>query len=362
MTDSLNILVLGAAYGLLPATRLGLAGHRVTVVCRETERRALAGQGAAVELRRRDGKAGPILRLPAAQGRAARPGTLGLVGPEIAPDGFDMVLLAMGEPQFADAGIAALAEAVADAELPVVTLMNLLPPCFLRRLARFDVGALRPVYAAWDVWQRFDPDRVTAASPDAQGVRLSPDRLHQLTVTLASNFKVAPFGLAADQALLEAVAQSVARPGPDGAFAPARIVAHGSLAIPLSKWPMLIAGNCRCLNADGSIVPISAAVRDNPEASLRIYEAVTQVILAAGASKDDVVPFASYAAAARQLTLPSSLARALASGARAVERIDLMVLLTARALGLPAAQIAQVSATIQKQIDRNGRACLGRPG
>jgi len=34
MGATVNILVLGAAYGLLPAVRLGLANHRVTGLCR----------------------------------------------------------------------------------------------------------------------------------------------------------------------------------------------------------------------------------------------------------------------------------------------------------------------------------------
>lgn len=356
MKESLDILVLGAAYGLLPSIRLGLAGHRVTVVCREHERKALADEGARATFHRRDGKEGRTLGLPAARGRASVPGTLGLVGPETSPAGFDLVLLAMGEPQFAAPEVAALMAAIADAESPVVTLMNLLPPCFLRRLERFDVEALRAAYRAWDVWQRLDPDRVTAASPDAQAVRLSPDQPHHLTVTLASNFKVAPFERPADQAVLEAVASSLARLAPDDPYAPARIVAHGSVAIPLSKWPMLITGNCRCLDADGAIVSIAAAVRGDLEESRAIYEAVTRIVVEAGMAREDVVPFASYAAAARQLDQPSSLARALASGAHIVERIDLMVLLAARALGLPSAQIAGVCAGIQQRIDLNLRA------
>jgi hypothetical protein len=361
MSEPVNILVLGAAYGLLPAARLSLGGHRVTVVCGADERQALATHGASITLQRRDGKAGRILHVPAAFGRANSPGVLGLTSPVNSPDGFDLVFLAMSEPHYADAAIAKLMGQVADLGLPTVALMNLLPACFLRRLGRLDVDALRPAYAAWDVWHRFDPRRVTAASPDAQAVRLQPERPDLLTVTLASNFKVAPFDDRTNQSLLEAVAASTERVEPDAIAAPARIVAQDSLGVPLSKWPMLITGNCRCLSADGSLSSIAAAVHAQIDDSREIYENVARISMAAGASARDIVPFGTYAAAARQLSRPSSLARAVAGGAYIVERIDLMILHAAEALSLPSDVIAEVSHNIDRMVRRNAvAACTTR--
>ena len=360
MSRPADILVLGAAYGLLPALRLALGGHRVTVVGNAEERAALAAHGASVTLQRRDGKEARILHAPAATGRAEAPGVLGLAGPEIEADGFDMVFLAMGEPHHADATVAGLMGRIADLGLPVVALMNLLPACFLRRLGRLDVDALRPAYAAWDVWQRLDPQRVTAASPDAQAVRLQADRPDLLTVTLASNFKVAPFHDPADQRLLEVVAKSTERVEAGDVALPARIVAQDSLGAPLSKWPMLMTGNCRCLRADGSLLSIAATVHERIDESREIYDHVARIAMAAGAAPRDIVPFRSYAAAARQLSRPSSLARAVANGAQCVERIDLMILHAAEALDLPSGAIAQISQDIDRLLRRNARAASDR--
>lgn len=362
MESGFDILVLGAAYGLLPAVRCCLGGHRVTLVCRQEEREALARQGASVTAQRRDGKPGRLLHAPAAKGRAESAGVLGLVGPDPSPEGFDMVLLAMSEPQYADAQIADLMSRIADLGLPIVSVMNLLPACFLRRLARFDVDALQPAYAAWDVWQRFDPRKVTAASPDAQAVRTRPDRPEELTVTLASNLKVAPFHDPADQAMLVTLAESTARIAPGDVAVPARIVAQDSLGAPLSKWPMLITGNCRCMHPDGTIRSIAEAVHDRIQESGEIYDLVAHIAMAAGASDRDIVPFRTYAAAARQLSRPSSLARALASGAQRVERIDLMILHVARALNQPTGAISKVSRIIESLLARNAArlSCLGR--
>ncbi|MDZ7711386.1 MAG: hypothetical protein U5K36_16005 [Roseovarius sp.] len=355
MSKSLDILVLGAAYGLLPAVRMCLGGHRVTIVCRADEREALDLHGASVTLQRRDGRQGRTLRAPASPGPCNREGVLGLVGTDISADGFDMVFLVMGEPQYADRAVANLMAKIADRGVPTVSLMNLLPACFLRRPGWFnvDVDALRPAYAAWDVWQGFDPTRFTAASPDAQAVRTHPERTDMLTVTLASNFKVAPFHDPADQAMLENVAKSTARIAPADPSAPARIVVQDSLAVPLSKWPMLITGNCRCLHPDGSVTSIASAVGDRMNESREIYDHVARVAMAAGASRRDIVPFRAYAAAARQLTRPSSLARALANGAQQVERVDLMILLAAEALDLRSGILTEISHIIARVLARN---------
>jgi hypothetical protein len=269
-----------------------------------------------------------------------------LTGPDVVPDGINMVFLAMAEHHYADAAVARLMKRIADLGLPTIALMNLLPSCFLRRLERFDVDELRPAYASWDVWQSFDPCHFTAASPDAQAVRMMDGRPDQLTVTLASNFKVAPFHYRQDQALLEVVAASTAVIKPDEIAAPARILAQDSLGVPLSKWPMLITGNCRCLDIYGSMSSIAATVHADLEKSRKIYDHVAGVAIAAGASEGDIVPFGIYSSAARQLSRPSSLARAIAGGAMHVERVDLMILYAAKALDLSTEVISAVSQTI----------------
>ena len=53
----------------------------------------------------------------------------------------------------------------------------------------------------------------------------------------------------------------------------------------------------------------------------------------------DQVPFEKYAKAAQSLLKPSSAARAVASGAPFIERVDLLVKLISHQLGLPNAEI-----------------------
>lgn len=344
-----KILILGASYGLLPALRMFAAGFRVTVVCRSEEREAILARGARVEFLRRDGQ--PVRHLQApATAEAPDRGCLGVAGPEIDPRGFGLVFLAMSEPQYTAPEIAALLDRIAAADLPVVSLMNALPPPFLRRLGTVDVDRLAPAYAAWEHWQVIRPDRMTAASPDAQAVRRDPAHPETLSVTLASNFKVAPFAEAADQAVLEEVVRAVAACRQEGAPLPARILAQTALHVPLAKWPMLITGNARCLNAAGRLRSIGEVVHADLARSRDTYSAVCELVLALGAGEKDLVPFDAYAQAARALSLPSSFGRAIAGGAARVERIDRMVQLAARDRGLTIPGLDEIVALVDRRL------------
>lgn len=67
------------------------------------------------------------------------------------------------------------------------------------------------------------------------------------------------------------------------------------------------------------------------------------------------MPFAAYAKAALGLTRPSSLARALASGASRVERIDLLVMRLLAAQGLDPAELEPIVAAIEQRLAENAR-------
>lgn len=324
-----RILVLGAAYGLLPAMRLLTAGHNVTVICRPEEQSDLVDHGAQISFKASDQR----LEAPAAMGRGT-PGVLGVTDADVELSGTDLVILAMSEPHFAAPEISALIKKIGEAGLPVISISNAPPPPFLRRLNKLNTDALQEAYIAWDAWQYLKPEQVTAVSPDAQAVRKNPSRLNELTVTLGSNFKVAPFHRESDQALLERLARDVAAYEVDGRQVSVRFVPHRSLYAPLAKWPMLVTGNCRCLGSDGSMVSISDAVRSDLEASREVYEWVLELVQKTGADDSDLVPFRHYAAVSRRLIAPSSFARSVVARGGAVERVDKMVQLTGRALGM----------------------------
>lgn len=328
-----RIVILGANYGLLPAVRMVLAGHDVTVVCREDERRALSANGAAVSFLRRDRTLDQRVAI-AASGEPSTGGSLRPAGPQVGVDDFDIAFFAMAEPQYAVPEIAELLGRIARTRLPIVFLMNSQPPPFLRRLGTLDVDRMKSAYAAWDQWSLLDPDLVTAASPDAQAIRNDPAKTNEISVTLDSNFKIAPFARSQDQATLHDITESVTAYRRDGAALPVRLISHQQIHVPLAKWPMLITGNCRCLMEDGSIIPIRDAVLGDEARSEAIFERVLDIVRAAGAPDEALVPFRFYARAARRLTRPSSFARAASTRGTAVERVDKMVQLAGRGFGM----------------------------
>lgn len=342
---TLRVLVLGASYGLLPGIRLALAGHRVTLIGRAEEIAAMGRDPLRLELvGRRDG-APIVLAVPPEKGIA-------LTTPaEADPEQADMVLLAMQEPQYADPVVAELMGRIAASGRPCLSIMNMPPPPFMARLG-IDLAALGGVYASASVWSRFAPELVTLASPDAQAVRLDPAQPGVLTVTLASNFKVAPFARAEDQALLERLARDWAAFKHHGQRPPVQLLAQHTLHVPLAKWPMLIAGNCRCL-VEGGVRPIAEAVHADLASSERLYGVVSELARSLGAREADLVPFAAYAKAAQGLTRPSSLARALASGATRVERIDLLIMRLLATQDLDPAPLEPIVAAIEERLAEN---------
>lgn len=351
--EPLRVLVLGAAYGLLPAVRIALAGHCVSVMCRATEQDSLAHHGATVTFMRRDGRPGQVLTVPAEHGPSTTPGKIGLVGSDADPSGFDIIFSALSEPHLAAAEIAALFSRIAVARRPLVALANLLPLPFLTRLAHLKLTNLRSVYQGAAVWDIMDPALVTAASPDAQAIRTDPTRADQLTVTLGSNFKIAPFAADEPQAVLERIAADVGAFRSNGVPLPARLVAHPSHHVPLAKWPMLITGNCRSVTDSAPPRSIAEAVAADLEANRRVYADVTDIVQRLGATESDLVPFTAYAAAARSLSRPSSLARALEQGARQVERIDLMVAHAAVAVDCISPALNRVVERIERKLKAN---------
>ena len=111
MSKSYRILILGASYGSLLGTKLALAGHDVTLICLPAEAEAINRDGARVRLPVRD-------HAPVELDSRAAPGRLVAAGPAaVNPKDFDLVALAMQEPQYGSAGVRELLEAVARAKV-----------------------------------------------------------------------------------------------------------------------------------------------------------------------------------------------------------------------------------------------------
>ena len=133
---------------------------------------------------------------------------------------------------------------------------------------------------------------------------------------------------------------------------PVKLKVHDSLFVPFAKWPMLIAGNYRCIRPN-DMIPIRDAVHGNLEESRRIYEWVSELCTGLGAESVDLVPFEKYAQAAATLGKPSSAARALFGGAEHIERVDSLVRRIARQRGLQSNALHEIVALVDERLARN---------
>ena len=354
MTQPLDILILGASYGSLLASRLLQGGHNVRLVCLPEEAELINREGFRVRLPVR-GRAAPIeLDSRQLQGKVTASGPL-----EVDPSGFDLVGLAMQEPQYRSAGVRTLLEAVARSRQLCMSIMNMPPLPYLRRIPGLDTETLRPAYADSTLWDGFDPSRVTLCSPDPQAVRPPGEPANRLVVTLPTNFKVAAFADAADSALLARLQndiESARFDAPEGPVdLPVKLKLHPSVFVPLAKWAMLLAGNYRCVTPTGAR-EINRTVHDDPAESRSVYDFVVDLCVSLGAAPADMVPFEKYAAAAQGLSRPSSAARALFAGAQNIERADKLVQLIARQKGRAHPVIDATVALVDAQLERNRRA------
>jgi len=351
MSKKFNILILGASYGSLLGTKLLMAGHSVSLVCRRETADLINREGTRVRIpvKGREG----LVEVDSRQ----LPGKLNAVTPSDAkPKSYDLVCLAMQEPQYSADGVRQLMRDIALAKVPCMSIMNMPPLPYLARIPGLSAKELRACYHDPDVWEHFEPGLMTLCSPDPQAFRPPEEKPNVLQVGLPTNFKVARFDKPEHTTMLEQLDADIAaaRLTVDGEVLdlPVKLKVFDSIFVPLAKWAMLMTGNYRCVQAEG-VRPIKEAVHGNLAQSREVYEWVAGLCVLLGASPDDMVPFEKYAAAGLGLLKPSSAARALAAGSTDIERIDLLVKLVAEQKGLSNDSVSETVKVVNGWLDRN---------
>ncbi len=358
MEKKYHVLILGASYGSLLATKLLMAGHAVTLVCRAQTADLIRREGTRVRIpvKGRDG----LVEIDS----RATPGTLDARAPEdVQAADYDLVCLAMQEPQYSASGVRELMHAIASARVPCMSIMNMPPLPYLARIPGLDAQGLRSAFLEPAVWEGFEPGLMTLCSPDPQAFRPPDEPANILQVGLPTNFKVAEFANPAHNAMLAQLDADIAaaRWTVDGQVLdiPVKLKLHASLFVPLAKWSMLLTGNYRCV-LDETVQPIQQAVHGDLELSRSVYAWVAELCESLGASPEDMVPFDKYAAAAMGLLKPSSAARALLAGAVQVERIDLLIKLVAAQRGRHSDSVDQTVARVDAWLARNRQAAASK--
>jgi hypothetical protein len=347
-----NILLMGASYGSLLASKLLFGGHRLHLVCLPAEADLINAEGFRVRLPVR-GRTDPVVldsrKLPGAVTAGPAAG--------VNPKDYDLVGLCMQEPQYRSAGVRELLDAVAKSRVPCMSIMNMPPLPYVRRIPGLDYDALKPAYTDPTVWDSFDPKTITLNSPDPQAIRPPDEKVNVLMVTLPTNFKCARFDDEKSTAILRQLQDEIEAirfdPGDGNKIElPVKLKVYDSIFVPLAKWSMLLAGNYRCVTKDG-MRTAQEAVWSDLETSRSVYNFVFDLCVKLGAKPEDLVPFEKYAAAAQSLVRPASAARALQNGAPNIERADKLVQLIARQKGLSHPAIDAQVALVDARLDAN---------
>lgn len=347
-----NIIIFGASYGSLLATKLALAGHNVVMICLPHEVQAFNNDGAIVRMPVRDveGLVEVNSKQLKGQVKACLPG-------DVTPSNYDLVVLAMQEPQYSAVEISDLLTRVAVAGVPCMSIMNMPPLTYLSRIPGLDIAALRPCYLSPEVWDRLDPGLMTLCSPDPQAFRPPDEGVNVLQVRLPTNFKSACFADKKNTAMLKDLERDVeaarfSTPTHQNLSLPVKLKVHDSVFVPLAKWAMLMAGNYRCVQKE-AMRPIQEAVHHDLKRSRGVYEWVIDLCMTLGGDASDFVPFEKYAEAARSLGSPSSAARALAAGAKNIERVDKLVQTIGKSLGKNNDEIDASVALVDAWLEKN---------
>lgn len=353
-----NILILGASYGSLLASKLLFGGHKVTLVCLPAEADLINAEGFRVRMPIRGRK--DQIEIDSRK----LPGKVSAAGPgDVNPKDYDLIGLAMQEPQYRSPGVRELLDAVAKSGVPCMSIMNMPPLPYVKRIPGLDYDALKNAYTDASVWDNFDPGTLSLCSPDPQAIRPPEEKVNVLQVTLPTNFKVAKFDNDKHTAIvrqLQSDIEAVRFDTGDGKIElPVKLKVHDSIFVPLAKWAMLLAGNYRCITKDG-MRTAQEAVHSDIDTSRSVYNFVNDLCVRLGASPDDLVPFEKYAAAAQSLTRPASAARALNNGLSNIERADKLVQGIAKQKGLSHPTIDATVALVDARLDANRKAAAAK--
>jgi hypothetical protein len=263
----------------------------------------------------------------------------------------------MQEPQYRSPGVRELLDAVAKSKVPCMSIMNMPPLPYVKRIPGLDYEALKPAYTDPTVWDNFDPKMVTLCSPDPQAIRPPDGKANELLVTLPTNFKVARFDDEKQTQVLRDLEKDIDAvrfdPGDGNKIElPVKLRVHESIFTPLAKWSMLLAGNYRCITKDG-MRTAQEAVWTNVDEAREVYNFVFDLCVKLGAKASDLVPFEKYAEAAKSLSRPASAARALQNGAPNIERADKLVQLIAKQKGMQNAKVDAIVALVDERLAAN---------
>ena len=132
-----NILLMGASYGSLLASKMLFGGHKIHLVCLPAEAELINKEGFRVRMPTRGRKDPVVLDSRELPGQVTAGGAEG-----VNPADYDLVGLCMQEPQYRVPAVKDLLDKVAKSRVPCMSIMNMPPLAYMRRIPGLDHEAL----------------------------------------------------------------------------------------------------------------------------------------------------------------------------------------------------------------------------
>ena len=117
-----KIMIMGASYGSLLASKILFGGHSVHLICLPAEADLINSEGFKVRMPVRGRKDQVLLESRKLPGKVTAGGV-----DSANPNDFDLIGLAMQEPQYRSPGVRELLDAVAKSGVPCMSIMNMPP-------------------------------------------------------------------------------------------------------------------------------------------------------------------------------------------------------------------------------------------
>ena len=134
-----KIMIMGASYGSLLASKILFGGHSVHLICLPAEADLINTEGFKVRLPVRGRKDPVLLESSKLPGKVTAGGV-----DSVDPKDFDLIGLAMQEPQYRTDGVKGLLDKVARSGKPCMSIMNMPPLPYMRRIPGLNGDSLKP--------------------------------------------------------------------------------------------------------------------------------------------------------------------------------------------------------------------------
>src|ERR1700677_1488992 len=141
MPATYKILLMGASYGSLLASKLLFGGHSIHLVCLPAEADLVNAEGFKVQLPIRGRKEPVLLESRKLPGKVTAGPATG-----VDPKQYDLVGLCMQEPQYRSPGVRELLDAVGKSRVPCMSIMNMPPLPYVKRIPEIGRASLGPCF------------------------------------------------------------------------------------------------------------------------------------------------------------------------------------------------------------------------